>query len=311
MSNDTIISPESGKNMNIEHLKTFKELSRLGSFSDVAKKLHISQPAVSFQVQRLEQELGVQLIDRSQRTAVLTNAGKRLLQFAETVEAEREKMQYDLEQMREEIAGELHITASTIPGEYILPGLLAKFKKMHPAVMVQVDVSDSMAVINGVRDNNYEAGFCGVTPEVKDLGYFKIADDEIVLIVPSEHPFANKSELTPDDLTGEPFIFRESTSGTQRSLENLLGKAGIDISILKPQLILGSTQAVISAVASGAGIAFISSLAIKNDCSPSIKQVPVRGLRLKRDFYYIFRRDKTVSRLFEEFRNFVQLTNTQ
>jgi len=293
--------------MNIEHLKTFQEIARLGSFSEVAKKLHISQPAVSFQVQRLEMELGVQLIDRSQKTAVLTEAGKRLLQFAETVELEREKLQHDLEQMREEVAGELRLAASTIPGEYILPGLLSKFKKMHPAVTVQVDVSDSMAVINGVRNGDYEAGFCGTTPEAKDLEFFKIASDEIVLIVPAEHPFANKTVISPGDLAGEPFIFREATSGTQRSQEKLLGKAGFDVNKIKPQLILGSTQAVISAVASGAGIAFVSSLAIKSGCSPAVKQIPVRGLRLDRDFYYIYRRDKAASRIYEEFRSFLQI----
>ena len=90
--------------MNIEYLKTFQEIARLSSFSEVAKKLHITQPAVSFQVQKLEQELGVKLIDRSQRSVVLTEAGKRLLAFAEAVEGERDKLRRDLENMREEIS---------------------------------------------------------------------------------------------------------------------------------------------------------------------------------------------------------------
>jgi DNA-binding transcriptional LysR family regulator len=296
--------------MNIEHLKTFRELAKLGSFSEAAKRLHISQPAVSFQIQRLEQELGVQLIDRSQRAAALTETGKLLLSFAEAVEGEHEKLLHDLEKMQEEVAGELLIAASTIPGEYILPSLLAEFKKLHPAVRIQVDVSDSMTVINRVRDNSYEAGFCGLTPDGHDLGYFKIAGDEIVLIVPAEHPFASKNEITPEDLAGEPFIFRAATSGTQRSLEALLEKSGFDAGKLTPHLILGSTQAVISAVAAEAGIAFVSSLAIKNGSSPSVKRVPIRGLRLCRDFYYVYRRDRAASRLNEEFRNFVQITTT-
>jgi DNA-binding transcriptional LysR family regulator len=128
--------------MNIEHLKTFQEIVRLGSFSEVARKLGISQPAVSFQVQKLEQELGIRLIDRSQRTISLTQAGHRLLRFAETVASEREKLGKDLEQMREYISGDLHIEASTIPGEFLLPALLAEFKKRHPAVKIRLDVSD-------------------------------------------------------------------------------------------------------------------------------------------------------------------------
>ena len=293
--------------MNIEYLKTFQEIARLSSFSEVAKKLHITQPAVSFQVQKLEQELGVKLIDRSQRSVVLTEAGKRLLAFAEAVEGERDKLRRDLENMREEISGELVMGASTIPGEYILPALLARFKNLHPAVTIQVDVSDSMTVINRIRDNDYEIGFCGVAPEGLDLQYFKIGGDEIVLITHVEHPFTGKHEITLPELEGEPFIFRKATSGTQLSLESLLEKSGIAAGKLTPHLLLGSTQAVVSAVAAGAGIAFVSNLALKYNSSPLIKQIKVRGLHLNRDFYCVFRREKVMNRLNMEFKNFMQL----
>ena len=111
--------------MNLDHLKTFQEVVRLGSFSEVARKLAISQPAVSFQIQKLEHELGTRLIDRSQRAITLTAAGKRLLNFAESIEKERDLLQHDLEHMREEVSGDLRIAASTIPGEFLLPRLLA------------------------------------------------------------------------------------------------------------------------------------------------------------------------------------------
>jgi DNA-binding transcriptional LysR family regulator len=289
--------------MNIEHLKTFQEIIKLGSFSEVAKKLGISQPAVSFQVQKLEQELGIKLIDRSQRSITPTKAGKRLLLFAEAVEGEREKLRQDIEQMREDVSGDLIIGASTIPGEYLLPTLLAKFKHQHPAVKIQVDVSDSLTVISRVRDNTYEIGFCGIAPEGKDLESFKIADDEIVLIVFPDHPFARKEEILPEELEGEPLIYREATSGTQRNLESLLERGGVDIKKWTPQLVLGSTQSVIAAVAAGAGIGFVSNLAIK---SSQVKQVKVRGLRLTRDFYCIYRQERTVSRLLEVFIDFIQ-----
>ncbi len=294
--------------MNLDHLKTFQEVVRLGSFSKVAKKLSITQPAVSFQIQKLEQQLGTRLIDRTQRAITLTTAGKRLLRFAESIEAERKRLQHDLEQMREEVSGDLLVTASTIPGESLLPPLLSKFKRMHPAVRIQVDVSDSLTVISGVRDNLYEVGFCGVPPEGEDLTSFKVADDEIVLIVFPEHPFAQRSEVLPTELEGESLIFRESTSGTQRSLESHLARAGLDLRKLVPNLILGTTQAVVSAVAAGAGIAFVSNLAIQKDLALGlVRQVVVSGLRLSRDFYCIYRRERVVSRLLEEFINFIQI----
>jgi DNA-binding transcriptional LysR family regulator len=294
--------------MNIDHLKTFQEVVRLGSFSEVAKKLAISQPAVSFQIQKLEHELGIRLIDRTQRAVTLTAAGKRLLKFADSVETERNRLKSDLEQMREEVSGDLLIAASTIPGEFLLPVLLSSFKQRHPAVKIQVDVSDSITVINGVRDNAYEVGFCGMAPEGRDLASFKVADDEIVLIVAAEHPFVRKGEISPDELEGEPFIFREATSGTQLSLEDRLSQAGLDLRKFIPNLVLGSTQAVISAVSAGAGIAFVSNLAIKKSLAPGlVKQIGVLGLRLSRDFYCIYRQERVVSRLLEGFINFIKI----
>jgi DNA-binding transcriptional LysR family regulator len=298
--------------MNFEQLKTFREIARLSSFSTVAKELGISQPAVSFQIQKLEQELGARLLDRSQRAITLTAAGRRLLSFAEEAEGQREKLRHDLEEMRDEVIGELKIAASTIPGEYLLPPLLAKFKHQHPAVKIQVSVSDSLTVIGQVRDNTYEVGFCGTEPEGKDLEFFKAGSDEIILIVFPGHPFAGRGEITPDELAGEPFIFREETSGTQRSLENLLARGGLDIKRFTPHLVLGSTQAVIAAVAAGAGIAFVSSIAVKQGVTPAaVREVKVRGLQTGRDFYCVYRRERAASKLYEEFRNFIRLETAQ
>ena len=293
--------------MNIEQLYTFQEVARLGSFSEVAKKLGISQPAVSFQVQKLEQELGVRLIDRSQRAVALTAAGKRLLAFAEAVDMEREHLKYDLEQLRDEVAGDLFISASTIPGEYLLPPLLVKFKQQHPAVKIQVDVSDSLTVIGNVSNNTAEIGFCGVVPEGRDLEFFRIAGDEIVLIVPPAHPFAKKGEVDAAELAGEPFIFREATSGTRHSLQGLLAKAGVDMKKWTPQLVLGSSQAVVLAVAAGAGVAFVSDLAVKSLAPGRVATVGVRGLKLDRDFFCVYRKERIVSRLHREFINFIRI----
>lgn len=293
--------------MNIEHLKTFKEIINLGGFSAVAKKFGISQPAVTFQVQRLEQELGVRLIDRSQRNIRPTRAGEELLRFVEVIEELQINLMHALEQLRDNVSGDLPIAASTIPGEYLLPTLLAKFKKHYPPVKIKVDVSDSLTVIQKIFDGTHEVGFCGITPENKDLASFKISSDEIVLIVFPEHTFAGKVEVSPEELSGEHFIFRETTSGTQRSLENLLWQAGYDTKHWTPHLILGSTQSVIAAVAAGVGIAFVSNLAIKQCTAQGlVQQVDVKGLHMTRDFYCVYRPERINSRLLEVFIDFVK-----
>lgn len=293
--------------MNLDYLRTYLEVIKAGSFSEVARKMSISQPTVSFQIQKLERDLGVRLIDRSKKTIIMTEAGKRLLRFAEFVEEERARLLDDVEQLREEVVGDLVITASTVPGEFLIPAILSEFKVQHPAVGIRVAVSDSLTVINGVRSGAYEVGFCGAMPEGQDLESFKIAEDEIVLIVFPEHPFANRPEVSPMEVVGEPLIFREETSGTQRSVESQLLEAGFNLGQYAPKLILGTTQAVVSAVEAKAGIAFVSSLAIKKSCALGlVKVVEVEGLRLRRDFFCIYREERIVSRLLGEFVAFVQ-----
>lgn len=298
--------------MNLDYLKTFMEVARTGSFSEVAKMHSVSQPAVSFQIRKLEHELGVRLIDRSQKAIMLTEAGKILLRFAENVDNEQNKLLHELELLREDVSGDLLIAASTIPGEFLLPSILGKFRALHPMIKAQVIVSDSITVINGIQSGEYDIGFCGVTPKMKDLEYFKVDEDEIVLIVFPEHPFAQRNEISFIELEREPLIFREKTSGTQQSLEILLSTAGLDIKKITPNLILGTTQAAVSAVESKAGIAFVSNLAIKKSLSLGlVKQVTVSNLTMRRDFYCIFRRERVVARLLEEFISYVRLKSAQ
>lgn len=167
----------------MDHLRTYIEVIKLGSFSEVAKRLSISQPAVSFQIHKLEHDLGVRLIDRSQKPIIMTEAGKRLLRFAEAVEEERAHLLNDLDKLREEVTGNLLIAASTIPGEFLLPVILSEFKAKYPAIEIQVSVSDSLTVISGVESGDYEVGFCGIAPQNRDMESFKMAEDEIVLVV--------------------------------------------------------------------------------------------------------------------------------
>jgi DNA-binding transcriptional LysR family regulator len=293
--------------MNLDYLKTYVEVIRLGSFSEVAKELSISQPAVSFQIQKLEQDLGVRLIDRHQKTLVMTEAGKRLLLFAKLVYKEHNALLNDLEQLKGEVIGNLTVMASTIPGDFLILPILSEFKRQYPAVSVQLEVTDSSRVIDAVKSGMCNIGFCGVPPEDRELEVFKIAEDEIVLIVFPEHPFASRTQVPFLEVTAEQLIFREDTSGTQRSVETFLRKSGFDLSLCKPTLTLGTTEAVVSAVEAKLGIAFVSNLAIKKSVVLGlVKAIGIEGVTLKRDFWCIYRKERVVSRLLEEFIGFVR-----
>jgi len=293
--------------MNLDYLHTFVEVVRSGSFSEAARRLSITQPAVSFQVQRLERDLGVRLLDRRQKGVGMTEAGERLLAFAQDVVSQRESLVRDLEHLRETVAGNLAIAASTIPGEFLLPVMLSEFKALHPVVSIRVDVSDSLTVIAGVRDAVFEVGFCGIAPEGTDLDACPVGEDEIVLAVFSEHPFAEREAVSLNEVASESLVFREETSATQRHLDELLARSGLDAARISPRLVLGSSQAVVSAVEAGAGIAFVSSLAIRKSLDLNlVRQVKVAGVGLRRRFFCIYREERLVSRLLAEFVAFVK-----
>ena len=237
----------------------------------------------------------------------MTEAGKRLLVFAKLVVNEHQGLVHDFEQIREEVIGNLAIAASTIPGDFILPPILSEFKRRHPPVSIQVEITDSVRVIDAVNNGIYELGFCGVSPEDQELDAFKIAEDEIVLIVFPEHPFAGQKQVSFVEVSAEPLVFREQTSGTQRSLATLLMKVGFDLNQCKPTLVLGTTESVVSAVEVKSGIAFVSNLAIKKSVALGlVKEVRIGEANLKRDFFCIYRKQRVVSRLLEEFISFVK-----
>lgn len=293
--------------MNLDYLRTYIEIIKLGSFSEVAVKFSISQPAVSLQIQKLERDLGVRLIDRSQKAITMTEAGKRLLVFAKSIEGEWDHLRLDLDRLRKEVTGELVIAASSIPGDFLMPPILAKFRGLHPTVQFRMSITDSTDVVTKVRDGTYDVGFCGFLPKGQELESIKIGGDQIVLIVFPEHRFAKRKVVSFTELVGESLVFREETSGTQRSLESLLSKAGLDIGKQLPGLVLSTNQAMVSAVEAQAGIAFISNLAIKESTALGlVKEIPVKGLSLSRDFYCIYRRERIVSRLLEEFIAFIR-----
>ncbi len=293
--------------MNLDYLKTYLMVVELGSFSEAAKRLSISQPAVSFQIRRLEGDLGIRMLDRKDKVIKMTQAGKLLFRFAIVIEEELTHFLNNLDQLRDKVVGDLAIVASTIPSEFIVPRLLAEFKGLYPCTRPSVAVFDSYTAAAKVQEGEYEVGICGIAPEGMGLESFKLAEDEIVLAVFSGHSFAQREKVSLMELEKEPLIFRDSTSGTQRSLEALLLATGYDLRRCSPTLVLGTTQSVVSAVEAGIGIAFVSNLAAKkSEALGLVKVISVDELKLKRNFYCIYRKERVISRLLQEFIAFVR-----
>ncbi len=276
--------------MNLSNLKTFIQIVESGSFSGAARALGLSQPAVSLQVKALEREFGAELMERRGKNLELTEAGRTLYREALELVEQARRLEDAMEQSAAEVRGTLRAAASTIPGEYILPALLGPFKTEYPFVRVVLEVADSASVARRTAAGEVDIGFTGALPDDPQLQSRPLCADRLVLITPPGHPLGQKKRLTPEDLAAADIVLREEGSGTRRTMLAALSAMGLGLTDLNVVVELGSTNAVVNAVASGAGISLVSAWAL--DCAletSRIMAVRLPGQDFIRQFYYMTR----------------------
>ncbi|MCW3036161.1 MAG: transcriptional regulator, LysR family [Actinobacteria bacterium] len=278
--------------MNLDQLQTFLLLARCGSFTRAAAELHLSQPAVSRHIQKLERELGVTLLTRRRGRVELSPAGERVRSYAEEVVGGHVRLLADLAEQPSRLAGELRIVASTTPGEFLVPGLVSAFTTSHPRVSPRIQIADSTEVVAQLRSRNADVGFSGVKLPGRDLVHRPIATDEIVLAVPPLHPFASRTSVELSELAGQPFLTRESGSGTHLSFLALLAEHGLEVPPYRPVMVLSNTAAIVSAVGNGYGIGFVSCLALRGRGPEGPVAVRIAGLTLTRSLYLVVEKDR-------------------
>jgi DNA-binding transcriptional LysR family regulator len=279
-----------GTMVTLEHLRTLLSIVEQGSLSAAARAKRISQPAVTKQVQRLEAELGLALLVRGPRRQVeLTPAGERMLGFARETLARFEALERELAALKTVGQGVLTLAASTIPGEYLLPGLLAAFRAEYPQVRVQMTVSDTMDVATSLLADEVDIGVIGSALNQPGLRLERLASDEVVLAVPARHPFAGRGQVAVTELRDQPLILREAGSGTLRSVEMALAAAGLSLPRDNVALILGSTQAILQAVEQGLGVGFVSArAAAQARAAGRLDCVRLAGVDLRRNLYLAY-----------------------
>ena len=276
--------------MNLQHLRTLLTIIEQGSLSAAAHAMHVSQPAVTKQVQRMEQELETMLLVRGpQQQVALTPAGEQVLAFARETLARYEALQEQLALLKTISRGSLTVAASTIPGEYLLPGLLAAFREQYPQTQVEVIIADTAEVTRRVLADEADVGFVGAAVERPWLRLERLVADEVILAVPPRHPFAGRGQVAVEELRGQPLVMRKEGSGTRRSVEGALATAGRALTEKNVVLTLGSTQAVLQAVEQGLGVGFVSArAAAQAQADGHLVCVRLDGVDLRRDLYLAY-----------------------
>ena len=294
--------------MNLETLHTLVSIVDRGSLSAAARAKKISQPAVTKQLQRMEAEIGLPLLVRGARRRLeLTPAGEQVLAFARETLARFETLERELALLKETGPGTLILAASTIPGEHVLPGLLGEFRTAYPGVEVRVTISDTADVTTKLLDDSADVGLIGSVPSRPGLRLEELVGDEIVLAVPPDHPFAGRVTVPVEELVGQPLIMREQGSGTRRSVERAMAAAGLNLPTEAPAFTLGSTQAILQAVAQGLGLGFVSARAASRaESDGHLACVRLAGVDLTRQLYLAVLPERVGDPLVARFMNFVQ-----
>ncbi len=269
------------------------------SFSKAGEKLHISQPTVSSHIRNLEESLGVRLFDRLPRQIVPTAAGRILFRHGETILNQRRVALQEIQAFLERMEGKLIISASTVPGEYLLPGLTARFCRQHPGAEVELKISDSETACREVARGVSEIGFVGARLPISDVTFELLGSDELVVIGPPADP-PGPIRRTVEELAHEPFLAREPGSGTRINFEERIGKNLDEFNVVGR---FTTTNAVKEAVKAGLGFSVVSYLAVRSELDRGlVRQVKLDGIGpLRRDLYLVVAPRLTLSPLAERF----------
>jgi DNA-binding transcriptional LysR family regulator len=295
------------------HLEVFSKVVELKSFSKAADSMGLAQASVSEKVANLEERIGAKLLDRLGRQVTTTRAGDLLYAHATRMIEMKKLACLELRDFLGLTGGEVCAGASTIPGEYIIPGLLGELKLREPGINLTLTIAGSGEITRRVIEGRIEFGVIGSIPSDANLLVNQLWEDELLVVVPAGHRLARSAEISLSDFCAERFIFREPGSGTLKTIQGHLERAGLPtLETLPPAARLGSSTAVKEAIKAGAGISILSSHAVKTELKAGVLCVcRIEGLSMTRHFILIRDRRRTVSPLCNSVLRFIMETATR
>jgi DNA-binding transcriptional LysR family regulator len=290
------------RHVTLHQLRIFYTLGKHMSFTRAAEELHLSQPAVSIQVKRLEDSMGIPLLEQIRRRLYLTDAGKQLFAASSDVLERLEALNEDITGMEEGVQGPLHLAAITT-SQYFMPHLLGVFLREHPRVEPHLTVINQTQVIERLENNLDDLVIMGTVPEHRGLEARYFLDNPLVIAAAPDHPLVHEQAISLERLAEERFISREPGSGTRAAHIRLFTDQGLTVN---PYMELGSSEAVKQAVMAGLGISLISRHNLRLELETGLIAIlDVEHFPLVRKWYAVHSKGKKLSNTAHRFLDFL------
>ncbi len=292
--------------MSDRRLQVFHTVARLLSFTKAADTLHMTQPAVTFQVRQLEEQFNTRLFDRTHNRISLTEAGKRVFDFSGRIFDLYAEMENAVKDMTGDVSGILMIGASTTIAEYMLPALLGDFKKKYPDVNVQLKVSNSDGIVHMVENNVIDLGVVESPVMNKNLVVEMCRMDQLVAVVSPSHHLAERGVVGIKDLLEYPYICREEGSGTREVIAEYMNGLGIPPGQVHLSMELGSPESIKGAVEAGMGVSIVSLATIQKELKLGTLVKLNLEPALERPFSFVHQKQKFRHRAMDELLDFAR-----
>ena len=287
-------------------LQVFHTVARLLSFTKAAETLHMTQPAVTFQVRQLEEHFNTRLFDRTHNRISLTEAGKRVFEYSDRIFEHYAEMESAVREMTGDVSGVLMIGASTTIAEYLLPALLGDFKKKYPDVNVQLKVSNSDGIVHMVENNVIDLGVVESPVMNKNLVVEVCRIDQLVAVVTPGHPLADRTSISIGDLLEHPYICREEGSGTREVIAEYMTQQGVNAGQVQLTMELGSPESIKGAVEAGMGVSIISLATVQKELELGTLVALTMEPSLERPFSFVHQKQKFRHRAMDELLEFAR-----
>lgn len=276
--------------MEIRQLESFREVMREGSFTAAAKKLHMTQPAVSLHIKALETELGARLLDRDGRGVRLTPAGEALLESADAALASLQEARRRIAEIQAPERGTVVLACGDTVALHLLPPVLTRFRKEHPLAEIQVSNHGSKAILEMIVGREADLGIVTRPPYLDaSLWSRTLLEDPLVLALPRKHALAGRKRVTLPSLEGEPAVLLAKPAETRYLIDRGLRDAGVDLTVVMES---GNLEVVKAYVANGMGISIVPEMALS---AGDRRQMAIRPLPAKfpaRRIAVVRRRDR-------------------